>query len=58
VQVELGRWLLQRTLSTLDSLELVLKAIQNVKEEQMVKISCRGKVVVDLLSMLPQNDMK
>ena len=42
-------------LSTLDSLELVLKAIQNVKEEQMVKISCRGKVVVGLLSMLPQN---
>jgi len=37
------------------TLELVLKAIQNVKEEQMVKTSCRGKVVVDLLSMLPQN---
>ena len=49
VGMETGR------LSTLDSLELVLKAIQNVKEEQMVKTSCRGKVVVDLLSMLPQN---
>lgn len=49
VGMETGR------LSSLDSLELVLKAIQNVKEEQMVKTSCRGKVVVDLLSMLPQN---
>ena len=52
VGMETGR------LSTLDSLELVLKAIQNVKEEQMVKTSCRGKVVVDLLSMLAQNAKK
>ena len=31
---------------------VVLKAIQNVKEEQMVKTSCRGKVVVDLLNVI------
>ena len=42
-------------LSTLNPLELILKAIQNVKEDEMVKASCRGKVVVNLSSMLPQN---
>ena len=37
VGMETGR------LSTLDSLELVLKAIQNVKEEQMVKLPAEAK---------------